>query len=146
MPSRKAESHSGLAHSTVLSVCQRPRVQTIGGPDDIWLPAPLEYWLQCLSVRYSSKLMMQATACCLRLRARVERSWQERLVLCEPRVIESLGACLLRVDDYSLWYGSVYFWVHCTTSCAVFLPVFLLPDLRQEQKATTFLCGGCHIK
>lgn len=128
------------------SVCQRPRVQTIGGPDDIWLPAPLEYWLQCLSARYSSKLMMQATACCLQLSARVERSWQERLLLCEPHAVESLGACSLRADDYSLRYGSGYFWVHCTTSCAAFLPVFLLPALRQEQRKTPFVCVGCHIK
>lgn len=129
------------------SVCQRPRVQTIGGPDDIWLPAPLEYWLQCVSVRYSSKPMMQATTCCLQLSARVERSWQKSLLLlCEPHVIEGLGACSLHVDDYSLRYGAVYFWVHCTTSCAVLLPVFLLPAQRQEQKEITFLCGGCHIK
>lgn len=67
-------------------------------------------------------------------------------MLCEPPVIGSLGACLLHVDDYSLWYGSVYFWVHGTTSCAILLPMFLLPALRQEQKETTFLCGGCHIK
>lgn len=30
-------------------------------------PVPPEYWLQRLSVHYSSKLMMQGTTCCLQL-------------------------------------------------------------------------------
>lgn len=81
--------------------------------------APPEYWLQCLSVHYSSKLMMQSTTCCLQLSVRVERSWQKCLVFCEQHVINSLGACSLYVDDYSLWYIFVYFWVLCITSCAI---------------------------
>lgn len=116
-----------------ISVCQRPRVQTTGDPDDIWLPSFPEYWLQCLSVHYSSKLMMQGTACCLQFSVWVERGWQKRLVFCEQHVINSLGAYSLRVDDYSLWYIAVYFWVHCTTSCAIFLPpLFLLSALIQH--------------
>lgn len=89
--------------------------------------APPEYWLQCLSVHYSSKLMMQSTTCCLQLSVRVERSWQKCLVFCEQHVINSLGACSLYVDDYSLWYVFVYFWVLCITSCAIFLSLFLIP-------------------
>lgn len=71
--------------------------------------APPEYWLQCLSVHYSSKLMMQSTTCCLQLSVRVEGSWQKCLVFCEQHVINSLGACSLYVDDYSLWNIFVYF-------------------------------------
>lgn len=96
-------------------------------------PAPPEYWLQCLSVHYSSKLMMQGTACCLLFSVWAEESWQKRLVFCEQHVINSLGACSLRVDDYSLWYISVYFWVHCTTSCAIFLSPPISPDRRSRR-------------
>lgn len=98
--------------------------------------APPEYWLQCLSVHYSSKLMMQSTTCCLQLSVRVERSWQKCLVFCEQHVINSLGACSLYVDDYSLWYVFVYFWVLCITSCAIFFLSFLdtSPD-RTEGEA-----------
>lgn len=100
--------------------------------------APPEYWLQCLSVHYSSKLMMQSTTCCLQLSVRVERSWQKCLVFCEQHVINSLGACSLYVDDYSLWYVFVYFWVLCITSCAIFLSLFLIPALI-EQKGQPFV-------
>jgi len=99
---------------------------------------PPEYWLQCLSVHYSSKLMMQSTTCCLQLSVSVERSWQKCLVFCEQHVINSLGACSLYVDDYSLWYVFVYFWVLCITSCAIFLSLFLIPALI-EQKGQPFL-------
>lgn len=105
-------------------------------------PAPLESWLQCLSVHYSSKLMMQGTTCCLQFSVWLERSWQKRLVFCEQHVINSLGACSLRVDDYSLWYISVYFWVHCTTSCAIFLPPLLLISALIEQKEQPFCVVG----
>lgn len=100
--------------------------------------APPEYWLQCLSVHYSSKLMMQSTTCCLQLSVRVERSWQKCLVFCEQHVINSLGACSLYVDDYSLWYGFVYFWVLSITSCAIFLSLFWVPALI-EQKGQPFV-------
>lgn len=100
--------------------------------------APPEYWLQCLSVHYSSKLMMQSTTCCLQLSIRVERSWQKCLVFCEQHVINSLGACSLYVDDYSLWYVFVYFWVLCITSCAIFRSLFLIPALI-EQKGQPFV-------
>lgn len=67
-------------------------------------------------------------------------------MFCEQHVINSLGACSLRVDDYSLWYISVYFWVHCTTSCAIFLPPpFLISTLINRAEGTTFLCGGCQL-
>lgn len=92
-----------------------------------------EYWLQCLSVHYSSKLMMQGTACCLPFSVWRRRVGRKRLVFCEQHVINSLGACSLCVDDYSLWYISVYFWVHCTTSCAIFLPPPISPD-RQSRR------------
>lgn len=100
--------------------------------------APPEYWLQCLSVHYSSKLMMQSTTCCLQLSVRVERSWQKCLVFCEQHVINSLGACSLYVDDYSLWYVFVYFWVLSITSCAIFLSLFWVPALI-EQKGQPFV-------
>lgn len=95
--------------------------------------APPEYWLQCLSVHYSSKLMMQSTTCCLQLSVRVERSWQKCLVFCEQHVINSLGACSLYVDDYSLWYVFVYFWVLCITSCAIFSLSFLGTSLDRTE-------------
>lgn len=110
-------------------------------------PAPPEYWLQSLSVHYSSKLMMQSIACCLPFSVWAEESWQKCLVFCEQHVINSLGACSLRVDDYSLWYISVYFWVHCTTSCAIFLPPPFLPSaLIDGAEGTTLVCGGFQIQ
>lgn len=146
--------HSGLAHSAVLvphffflSVFVRdPGFKLLEVQMTSGFPAPPEYWLQCLSVHYSSKLMMQGTTCCLRLSVWVERSWQKRLVFCEQHVINSLGACSLRVDDYSLWYTSVYFWVHCTTSCAIFLPLLSIPTLIDWAEGATFVCGECQIK
>lgn len=101
--------------------------------------APPEYWLQCLSVHYSSKLMMQSTTCCLQLSVRVERSWQKCLVFCEQHVINSLGACSLYVDDYSLRYvffiflGSLYYQL-----CTIFLSLLLIPALI-EQKGQPFV-------
>lgn len=109
-------------------------------------PAPPEYWLQCLSVHYSSKLMMQGTTCCLQFRVWVGRHWQKRLVFCEQHVINSLGACSLRVDDYSLWYVSVYFWVHCTTSCAIFSSSSIPHISPDRAEGITFFCAGCQIK
>lgn len=101
-----------------------------------------EYWLRCLSVHYSSKLMMQSTTCCLQLSVRVERSWQKCPVFCEQHVINSLGACSLYVDDYSLWYAFVYFWDHCLTSCAAFFTLFLIPSKIDRTEGTAFCVGG----
>lgn len=153
MPYYSPESCSGLPHPTVHALyflsgsVRDPGFKLLEVQMTSGFLAPPDSWLQCLSVHYSSKLMMQGTACCLPFSVWLERSWQKRLVFCEQHVINSLGACSLRVDDYSLWYISVYFWVHCTTSCAIFLPPpFFLAALIGRAEGTTFLYGGCQIK
>lgn len=100
-----------------------------------------EYWLQCLSVHYSSKLMMQSITCCLRLSIPVERSWQECPVFCEQHVIHGLGACSLYTDDCSLGFAFVYLGDHCLTSCAAFSHSSWYHSDRQNRR-NNLLCGG----
>lgn len=59
-------------------------------------------------------------------------------MFCEQHVINSLGACSLYVNDYSLWYIFVYFWVYCIASCAIFLSLFLTPTVIDRAEGTTF--------